>query len=146
MKNNIKKFNIITIIIGLLIMFFMFSLNTYAENIIYEDDENLRIEGLENIPYSIGEQNEFVLRNNLVDGFCACHFEVEEHFFVAGAELQGTFEPKDAVGNVVGAIVSTAQVVADIGGEILLCELAVELDGRFVVGTGVSAVRLSFQF
>lgn len=59
MKNNIKKFNIFTIIIGLLIMFFMFSLNTYAEDIIYEDDENLRIDGLENIPYSIGEQNEF---------------------------------------------------------------------------------------
>ena len=93
----------------------------------------------------IGEEDELVLRDNLVDGLCACQLEVEEDVLIAGVELQGTLEPEDAVGYVVGAIIGAAQVVANVGREVLLCQLAIELDRRGIVGTGIGAVGLGLH-
>ena len=97
-------------------------------------------------PMKIGEQNELMLRDNLIDGLCTRHFEVEEHFLVAWILLQGTLEPKDAVGNIVDAIVGAAQVVADIGGGILLCQLAIKFDSCLVICFRISTIGQSLRF
>ena len=83
-----------------------------------------------------------MLRDYLVDGLGTRQLEIEQDILVAGIELQGTFEPKDAMGNIVDAIVGTAKVVADIGSQVLLCQLSVEFDSCLIIGTSVCAVGL----
>ena len=87
-----------------------------------------------------------MLRDNLVDCLCTSQFEVEEHIFVAWIEFQGALKPKNTVSNIIETIVSTTQVIEDLCIGILFGQLAIKINGLFIITLYISAIGQSLRF